>query len=428
MSAKALVGSGTDPGQVREENQDSVSFFQTGDGIWTLLIVCDGMGGHAGGAQASAMAAESIGREFTDRVAHVAPFEALRESVVAANRNIVEFATKNTELRGMGTTCVVLAVARNQAYVAHVGDSRVYRVRPGSVEQVTKDHSYVQRMIDSGILTPEQAEAHPDANMLMRCLGGKSDVEVDVIGPEPIRAGDRYILCSDGLWGPVAGTEIAAMAAAFPAQDAVNRLINLANDRGGPDNISVQIYYQSDAYPPTGTFSPEKFVIKNFSGNSEAIDDPQADASSKSGSKSKVKILVLVTVALIILAAVALFLYKKVPGIQPGANKPVVVQTDAPSNQKKPDEKIVPAVAAGTSEEEKNKSGDATAVEKNQSPTEAVKASESEKPPGTEKNPATKEKNSSTKEKSPAAKEKIPTTKEITTPAKDNDPSAKEKK
>jgi hypothetical protein len=283
-------------------------------------------------------------------------------------------------------------------------------------------------MIDSGILTPEQAEAHPDANMLMRCLGGKSDVEVDVIGPEPIRAGDRYILCSDGLWGPVAGTEIAAMAAAFPAQDAVNRLINLANDRGGPDNISVQIYYQSDSHPPTGTFSPEKFVIKNFTGNSQAIDDPQTNASSKSGAKSKVKILVLVTVALILLAAVALFLYKKVPGIQPGANKPIVVQTDAPSTQKKPDDKIVPAVAAETSEEEKNKSGDATAVEKNQSPTEAVKASESEKPSGKEKNPATKEKNSSIKAKNPSNKDKNSPAKEKTTPAKENDPSAKEKK
>jgi hypothetical protein len=282
-------------------------------------------------------------------------------------------------------------------------------------------------MIDSGILTPEQAEAHPDANMLMRCLGGKSDVEVDVIGPEPIRAGDRYILCSDGLWGPVAGTEIAAMAAAFPAQDAVNRLINLANDRGGPDNISVQIYYQSDAYPATGTFSPEKFVIKNFSGNSQAIDDPQTAASFQSGSKSKVKILVLVTVALIILASVALFFYINVPVIQPAANKPVAVQTDVPSTQKKPDGKIVPALAAETPEGGKSKSGDATAVEKNQSPTEAVKASESEKPPGKEKNPATKEKNSSTKEKSPAAKEKSPTAKEITTPTKGNDPPAKEK-
>jgi hypothetical protein len=129
----------------------------------------------------------------------------------------------------------------------------------------------------------------------------------------------------------------------------------------------------------------------------------------------------LVAVALILLAAVALFLYKKVPGIQPGANKPLAVQTDAPSNQKKPDDKIVPAVAAGTSEEEKNKSGDATAVEKNQSPTEAIKASESEKPPGKEKNPSAKEKSPSNKDKNSPAKEK-------TTPAKENDPPAKEKK
>lgn len=393
MSAKALVGSGTDTGQVREENQDSVSFFQTGDGVWTLLIACDGMGGHAGGAKASAMAAESIGREFTDRVANVAPFDALRESVRAANRNIVEFAEVNTELRGMGTTCVVLALAQNQAYVAHVGDSRVYRVRPGSVEQVTKDHSYVQRMIDSGILTPEQAEAHPDANMLMRCLGGKTDVEVDVIGPEPIRAGDRYILCSDGLWGQVTGPEIAAMSTAFSAQDAVNRLIDLANERGGPDNISVQIYYQSDAYPPTGTFSPEKFEIKNFSDKSQTSDVPHLEASSsKRRSKSRVITFVLIAVALIALVIAALIFYKKIPGIQPGADKPAAVQTDVPAKQKKPDDRTVPAVAAENSGEEKNKNSDATALEKNQSPAEATKSTKSENASSKAKNPSAKDK------------------------------------
>ena len=300
MSAKVFVGEGTDPGRVREENQDATSFYRTSDDVWTLLIVCDGMGGHAGGRQAAAMASEGIGQEFANRVSSSAPVEALRDSIKVVNRKIVEHAEVNTELRGMGTTCVVLAVARNQAYVAHVGDSRVYRIRPGSVEQVTKDHSYVQRMIDSGILTPEQAEEHPDANMLMRCLGGRPDVEVDVIGPEPILDGDRYLLCSDGLWGQVNAVEIAAMSMAFSAQDAVNRLINLANERGGPDNISVQIYHQGDAHPPTGSFSPEKFTVKNFADSVEAGGSPVHEAAEKTGFR-KPGVLVLGFIALAVL-------------------------------------------------------------------------------------------------------------------------------
>lgn len=265
MSSRVFVGEGSDRGQVREENQDATSFYRTSDDVWTLLIVCDGMGGHAGGRQASAIASQGIGQGFADRVGASAPADALRDSIKAVNRDIVEYAELNTELRGMGTTCAVLAVAGDKAYIAHVGDSRVYRIRPGSVEQITKDHSYVQRMIDSGLLTPKQAEEHPDANRLLRCLGGHSEVEVDVIGPEPVMAGDRYLLCSDGLWGELSAVEIAAMSMAFPAQDAVNRLINLANERGGADNISVQIYHQGDAHPPTGTFSPEKFLVKQFS-------------------------------------------------------------------------------------------------------------------------------------------------------------------
>ena len=265
MSSRVFVGEGSDRGRVREENQDVTSFFRTSDDVWTLLIVCDGMGGHAGGRQASAIASQGIGQGFADRVGVGSPADALAGSIKAVNQHIVEYAERNTELRGMGTTCAVLAVAGNEAYIAHVGDSRVYRIRPGSVEQITKDHSYVQRMIDDGLLTHQQAEGHPDANRLLRCLGGHSDIEVDVIGPEPVMAGDRYLLCSDGLWGELSAVEIAAMSMAFPAQDAANRLINLANERGGSDNISVQIYHQGDAHPPTGTFSPEKFSVKQFS-------------------------------------------------------------------------------------------------------------------------------------------------------------------
>jgi protein phosphatase len=382
MSAKVFVGEGTDPGRVREENQDATSFYRTSDDVWTLLIVCDGMGGHAGGRQAAAMASEGIGQEFANRVSSSAPVDALRDSIKVVNRKIVEHAEVNTELRGMGTTCVVLAVARNQAYVAHVGDSRVYRIRPGSVEQVTKDHSYVQRMIDSGILTPEQAEEHPDANMLMRCLGGRPDVEVDVIGPEPILAGDRYLLCSDGLWGQVNAVEIAAMSMAFPAQDAVNRLINLANERGGPDNISVQIYHQGDAHPPTGSFSPEKFTVKNFADSVEAGESQVHDAAEKTGfRKPGVLVLGVIAVAVLGLLILAFMQYKKHVEIPAESRKPVAVEKEqVPKHE--------PADAASASNNgdvssvKESKPPESAAV-KNQADADAPRASNAANPPKT---------------------------------------------
>lgn len=361
MSSKVFVGEGSDRGRVREENQDATSFFRTSDDVWTLLIVCDGVGGHAGGRQAAAMASEGIGQEFANRVSSSTPVEALRDSIKVVNRNIVEHAELNTELRGMGTTCVVLAVARNQAYVAHVGDSRVYRIRPGSVEQVTKDHSYVQRMIDSGILTPEQAEEHPDANMLMRCLGGRPDVEVDVIGPEPMVAGDRYLLCSDGLWGQVSAIEIAAMSMAFSAQDAVNRLINLANERGGPDNISVQIYHQGDAHPPTGSFSPEKFTLKNFADTAEAGTSQMHEAAEKTGFR-KPGVLVLGFIALAVsgLLVLAYMLSQKHVVIPAESRKPAAVEKEQVP-------KYEPANAASASN-----NGDVSPVKETKSPEPAV--------------------------------------------------------
>lgn len=330
MSSRVFIGEGTDRGQVREENQDATSFYRTSDDVWTLLIVCDGMGGHAGGSQASAIASKGIGQGFADRVGASAPADALRDSIKAVNQNIVDYAELNTEFRGMGTTCAVLAVAGDKAYIAHVGDSRVYRIRPGSVEQMTKDHSYVQRMIDSGLLTPKQAEDHPDANRLSRCLGGQSELEVDVIGPEPVIAGDRYLLCSDGLWGKLSAVEIAAMSMAFPAQDAVNRLINLANERGGPDNISVQIYHQGDAHPPTGAFSPEKFSVKNFSGASDdGVGQSQDTLNKTILSKPGIRLVGIIAVAVLCVCMILL-----------GSNKKTVIPAElmqpAAENQKLP--------------------------------------------------------------------------------------------
>ena len=233
----------------------------------------------------------------------------------------------------MGTTCAVLAVSGSQAYIAHVGDSRVYRIRPQSVEQITKDHSYVQQMMDKGLLSAEQANQHPDANRLMRCLGGESDVDVDVIGPEPVLAGDRYLLCSDGLWGQVSAIEIAAMSMAFSAQDAVNRLINLANERGGPDNISVQIYHQGDAHPPTGSFCPENFLSKKFlsasdTGSVQVKQNPPQSQSRQPG----VSGLFIMAIAVFCLLMITSMLLKKTE-IRPESKQPDAAEKNSSPNK-----------------------------------------------------------------------------------------------
>lgn len=254
------VGSGTHVGMVRTENQDSVGYFTTGDGAWTVLMVCDGMGGHAAGERASSLAVEVIGREFAGRVGRGEdPARAIAEAIRTANAAVFQDAQVHPERKGMGTTVAMVAVRGDRAWVAHVGDSRVYRVRPGQAERLTTDHTSIQRMVDAGILTPKEAESHPDSNILSRCVGARPEVEPDVRGPEQVLPGDRFVLCSDGLHGPVKDEEIAAMVWAFPPQDAVNRLIGLANDRGGHDNISVQVLYRTGKYPPTGRFQPERF-------------------------------------------------------------------------------------------------------------------------------------------------------------------------
>jgi protein phosphatase len=162
--------------------------------------------------------------------------------------------------RGMGTTAVLLAVSPDAAYVAHVGDSRAYRIRDRSIECLTRDHSTVQRMVDSGMLTPEEAEDHPDRNVLYRCVGGKPDLEVEALGPIAVAPGDRFLLCSDGLHGLVENRIIATIALRNPAEIAVAHLIALANDRGGTDNISVQLLHRLGAAAPDTSVTPQDVV------------------------------------------------------------------------------------------------------------------------------------------------------------------------
>ncbi|MFM2163442.1 MAG: hypothetical protein RLZZ383_2954 [Pseudomonadota bacterium] len=234
----------TDIGRRRDRNEDAYAV----DDDRGVYVVADGMGGHAGGAHASALAVTKVTTEFAAAVraaddelpgargAVVAA--ALRASVQAASARILAYAKDHPEFKGMGTTVVVLVADGAEAHLAHVGDSRIYRFRGQEVAQLTEDHSLVAQSIRDGLITPEQARTHRMRNVITRALGFDDAVDVEV-RTESVAPGDVFLLCSDGLSGKVQPAEMAEALAALSLDDAVRRLIALANARGGEDNITA---------------------------------------------------------------------------------------------------------------------------------------------------------------------------------------------
>jgi serine/threonine protein phosphatase PrpC len=221
-------------GKIRANNQDS------GYAGSYLFVVADGMGGHAGGDVASAIAVRRISeidQRFTS--AHDAVF-ALQSALIAANSQLAETVFEHDELTGMGTTVSGLIRVDNQIAMAHIGDSRVYRFRGGKLEQISTDHTFVQRLVDSGRITPEEAAVHPRRSVLMRVLGdvdAAPEIDTNVFDTS---AGDRWLVCSDGLSSYVSDEKIEHTLATFPsAQDAAERLIKESLDAGAPDNVTV---------------------------------------------------------------------------------------------------------------------------------------------------------------------------------------------
>ena len=232
----------TDVGRKRAANEDNMSNAITQNGL--VAVVCDGMGGHVGGATASRIAVNCI-IEHLNNVYYDDPRIAIGESIDAANRAILHEANEHPELTGMGSTCVLLLVRGGKVYIGHVGDSRIYLVRSKKIAQLTKDHSYVQMLVDCGEITKEQAEHHPRKNEITNALGipsmSPATVADDAIIPE---AGDCFVLCSDGLSGMVSDdiiNKVVSKQSEMNAQERVDRLVSLANDNGGVDNITVQL-------------------------------------------------------------------------------------------------------------------------------------------------------------------------------------------
>lgn len=223
----------TDRGLRRARNEDAFALHADAG----VYAVADGMGGHAAGDVASRIAVETLERAVA--AAPGAVPERLADSVRDANRAIREHADANPETAEMGTTLTALALADAGFVIAHVGDSRCYRLREDALEQLTTDHTWVQAQVDAGILSPEQARHHPFGSVLLRSLGSADDVEVDTLSG-PVRPGDLFLLCSDGLTGMVDDADLAAMLRQpIPLDALAEQLVEAANLRGGVDNITV---------------------------------------------------------------------------------------------------------------------------------------------------------------------------------------------
>lgn len=227
----------TDIGRARERNEDSYLARNP------LFAVADGMGGHRGGNVASALAVETLSRFPLPERAAIA---VLVEGVKRANEQVLERGTADSDLRGMGTTVTALLADRDRAYLAHVGDSRAYLFRDGELQQLTEDHTLVQRMVREGRITAEEAGRHPQRSVVTRALGVGEDVPVDELTLD-LHPSDRILLCTDGLTSMVDREAILAiLESEAELQAACDRLVDAANEAGGDDNITVVLLEVSE--------------------------------------------------------------------------------------------------------------------------------------------------------------------------------------
>lgn len=221
----------TDVGKVRAVNQDALVV----DEELLLYGVADGMGGHNGGETASAGARDGVIAALQGKEPSL---DALRDAITAANAAIFQQQAADESLSGMGTTLSVIWMSEHFVYLGHVGDSRVYRFREGKLEQMTDDHSLVGELVRAGYLTPEQAENHPNKNVILRAVGTEEGIDID-LAVEERKPGDLWLICSDGLHGMVKDDKMEAILSVNTAEAAANILMDAALAAGGRDNISV---------------------------------------------------------------------------------------------------------------------------------------------------------------------------------------------
>lgn len=255
-SEEVRVGAKTHTGLVREENQDTMTRFFCAYG--EVILVADGMGGHKGGR----LAAELVAQGFGECLSALEPATSLEASLQEVTRRVNEEIREKARAGGpetakMGSTLVLAITQGNRVTVAHVGDSRAYLLRGDSLTRLTKDHSRIQKMVDHGLLTEEQAREHPDANILNRSMGTQDKVEIEISPAVPLKRGDLVLLCSDGLHGYVPDERIRqACLAKTEAQATADMLVGYALEAGGEDNVTVQVLQFGSRKPRT--YRPQK--------------------------------------------------------------------------------------------------------------------------------------------------------------------------
>lgn len=239
-------GSKTDIGMVRGENQDFLGKFPS-DNLelsspnGQLFVIADGMGGHAGGSEASKLAVRTIGQTYLSSNASIP--EILRQAFKNANQAIYDFSVNNPQFSGMGTTCIALVLRDGKAFIAHIGDSRLYRISKNKIDQMTNDHSKVAELVRRGVITADEARKHPERSMLYRAMGVRTGIEFDVMNDVELGSNEYFLMCTDGLTGYVEPHELQKITLSHPPQGACDMLVDLANHRGGHDNITVQIVH-----------------------------------------------------------------------------------------------------------------------------------------------------------------------------------------
>jgi len=308
--AALQTASATDVGIVRSVNQDAYGEYEDLAAGRCLLFVADGMGGHRAGEVASQLAVECVGEAFES--SDLPASELLQLALESANARIFDASIQESDFAGMGTTGVALLLTGEpKSWVAHVGDSRAYRWRAGQLSLLTSDHSVVGELVRRGQLTLEEARTHPQSNEILRALGTQPDVDVELTEVE-LEPGDLLLLCSDGLSGMLPDEEIEEQLGREPPEQAVRTLIQMANEAGGSDNITVQIAQIPDRL--AGADARGERGGKSGGGQAESGASSEGDsAASLIGGAPAAGTAIRWTVALALLAALLLLLFGR-PG------------------------------------------------------------------------------------------------------------------
>ena len=270
LKGKLLLHGQTDVGLARDHNEDAIGC----DENIGLAVLADGMGGHRGGEMASAITVSTILESVTEKIKQIKPGEtdeatgysmeslAVHEAIALANKNVHDSSEANAQYRGMGTTVVVTLFYDNRFTVAHVGDSRLYRLRDAELEQITRDHSLMQELIDRGFYTPEQARNSLNKNLVTRAIGIDENVQID-IQEDIAMVNDIYLLCSDGVTDMIEDELIktAILDNENNLEKAAEEIIRLANEHGGKDNISALLIKPIKSFPAKNSLFSRFFDI-----------------------------------------------------------------------------------------------------------------------------------------------------------------------